>query len=209
MVTGLIGGGLYWYYCIRQPETSTSATTTKQSTTSAKKATPSAQKVEVADWKVYTNKGLVFSINYPSEWSVSKEAVVEEPSAYAKQFKGSGVTIGEEKFSCNLVINWGKYYSADFSKEYNLAEWIIDWKDQLNNNPNLKELKEERILIGNNSAVKISHTSAIFLGESSTWEIYMPVKSIIIFITGNNPFGNDEKCNPYYNQMLSTFKFLD
>ena len=69
VVTGLISG-VYWVFVLnKDTEVSTDPIVPKPSTQtateSAKETTPSAEKDETADWKVYTNKDLGFSVKYP------------------------------------------------------------------------------------------------------------------------------------------------
>ncbi|OGY21641.1 MAG: hypothetical protein A2126_03220 [Candidatus Woykebacteria bacterium GWB1_45_5] len=71
IAVGLIGGGLVWYFYVREPVAPT--TSTKRATPSAKKATPSAQKDETAGWQEYTGKYIKITFKYPPRWTVEEE----------------------------------------------------------------------------------------------------------------------------------------
>lgn len=91
----------------------------KQATPSADTATPSAQKDETADWKVYTNKTLGFSIKYPKEKFCSKGQIEERKSNLAIEEAKSEILF--KAFDClsdySLLISIaGKNYQEPGAK---------------------------------------------------------------------------------------------
>src|SRR3990170_5008628 len=71
----LFGGGGYLVYNVYQPKkeepaqtTTTTKTATPSSKTTTKEETP---KDETADWKVYSDSVLKFSIKHPKDWTVN------------------------------------------------------------------------------------------------------------------------------------------
>lgn len=120
----LLGAG-FGVYFLTQSKEGPPAASTKVSTPSAQQATPSAtatpsaQKDETADWKVYTNKTLGFSIKYPKEKFCSKGQIEERKSNLAIEEAKSEILF--KAFDClsdySLLISIaGKNYQEPGAK---------------------------------------------------------------------------------------------
>jgi hypothetical protein len=112
LAVGVISGGLFWYFYVRQPEEPTSVMTTKQATSSA---TPSAQKDETT-WYKYTNARLGFSMDFP---------VVSD------SYKSSGKNISFQKKVTafedgdNVYIAWDKDATCIGNYSQNCEEKLV------------------------------------------------------------------------------------
>ncbi len=71
--TVIIGLGVLLFLLLQPKEEAITPTTTKKATPSAKVSTPSAKKDVTANWKVYTNDNIGFTLKYPRSWEYVKE----------------------------------------------------------------------------------------------------------------------------------------
>jgi len=79
VVAGVIAGALFWYFYIRQPETSSSVNITKP-------ATSSAQKDMTAGWRTYSNETYGFEIKYPKTYQIKEHPKSEDLYHYLAEF---------------------------------------------------------------------------------------------------------------------------
>ncbi len=166
---------------------------------------PTAKLNETEDWKTYKSGQMGFEIKYPSDLGVSYERI--SSTGTEVYFYKSFQVAGEKINYIIMSIDVGSYYSQELMREYTLDEWI---------NENFLPLKEgeskKTIVFGvdNYKGIKIEAVGIIKLIPY----VFIQKDKNIYEITGNVPSLNaeipkDYDPNEIYNQMLSTFKFLD
>jgi hypothetical protein len=177
----VIAGGVVTYNYYSTPEEELSAG-----------ESPGGIQDETADWKTYSNSTMGFSIKYPLDWEKSEQLL--------------GTATRVQFLIPNEAITWvrvGVYYNQTKGRETTLDELISGMKKSY------EILKEEEMFLDNVPAKKLfllwSESKPgylIFLhkeGEKNIIEIGLEIQ---------NPQKQDEY-SLIFNQMLSTFRFID
>lgn len=163
---------------------------------------------ETANWKTYTNNKLNYSIKIPRDWLIDdKENVFIRTSGEAiflpQSEKDKGVF--STKIAITKLTNEKIRYSLNTETQFN--EWLL-----MPAATDVRRLaKVENLKIDNLDAVK-------FISTTLPGDATEPFFSIVTWFRKNGSnyyieFGGDEKIVNgnvnIYNQILSTFKFLD
>jgi eight-cysteine-cluster-containing protein len=152
-----------------------------------------ATKDETSDWKIYKDKKYNFEFKYPKNWSVVNEICPDQDETLIIVVKG-------EVKECDSV-NWGLEGPYDF---------IVGIADRFDLDQQIKGREGyistgESITIDGTKAVKVWPIMQAFYGRI---EIYLNYKEngFEIFF----PYTDyNDNYDPVYNQMLSTFKFIE
>ena len=194
MVAGIISG-LLWYFACNQTESSTTETT-KVSTPSSKQATPSAKKDETVDWK--TLKATNFSFKYPSSW--------EEHTTTGSE--------GKKVYYITTKDKVNRYFGIE-TKEESYTGSFQDWcsKDVVCDGSKPKEKNIDGVDVYQH--ISLDEQAA---NSPGAWN-YIQHESNIYMVTWNasalNPTNYEfddivkEFNKPIFEQIFSTFKFLD
>lgn len=145
-----------------------------------KTATPSAQKDETAGWKTYQNKGLEFTIKYPSDWEISEVVGVGLGLISFKKNKAE-ISIG--------VVDKARIKSFSCSPKGEIAKVLIGG------------LQTSKCAVKSPEGAIAVVTIQDFSKNGELWYE-------IDFIDPKPYEKNSEKVK-IFDQMLSTFKFLD
>ncbi len=194
VVTGLISGGLFWYYYIRQPETQTSATITKQATSSAKPVTPSAQKDETASWLSFENKIYKFSFKYPKNWYVDMGAAGHTVLTNYKEGEGRGFDPKLDKGK--LKLDFDKIAKGS---TVTLETYVDDYVSKIMPPMTLKS--KTTTIVDSKKAIIAEYESGSLFGS-----VFIERDSTSVYVISSNndyPGTKDE-----FLKVLSTFKFL-
>ena len=139
-------------------------------------------KDETLNWETYTNQIHKFEIKYPKEWTLQKEVGVPPETIIGYRWEDNGYC------SLNMLI-----VSDDTDNSLEM-----DWYRQ-------NGYKEKSYTIGGMAGIKFSK----FPTENSApvGVIYFDNNSDRIDMVASED--NYESCIPIFNQMLSTFKFIE
>lgn len=198
---GLLGAG-FGVYFLTQSKGESTTTPTKVSTPSAKQATPSAtatpsaEKDETADWETYISKTFGFSIRYQKEKFCSKGQIEERKSNLAIEEAESEVLF--KAFDClsdySLLISIvGKSYQeprAKFGDFDLISELPIT----------VAGIKTAKKIYGADPGTL---AIVVIKSENSTY-VFQYAGSLIY-----EQNEGDELSEKEFDQILSTFKFLD
>ncbi len=149
---------------------------------------------ETADWKTYRNEEYGFEVKYPEDWKIITKTV---------RSTGTEIEFYKNK-DTKISIRSGFRYSQNLGRNYSLEEWITESKEaikkyQLN-------LKEEEIKIDNVQATKLSYRNT---QDLTTYEIYTQKEGLMYEIIVLFNSSNENIYNQTFNQILSTFKFIE
>lgn len=152
------------------------------------------KKDETVDWKTYGNEH-GFTIKYPNSWKESK------------QLLGSGTRFefNEQNGEAAFHIRIGTYYNQDEGKEITLKELI----DGMRKSYEKETLKEENIFIDDVQAKKFH---ILWNEKTEGYLIFFQQeggKNIIEIVTEVRNLEKKDEYLPVFDQMLSTFRFID
>ena len=140
----------------------------------------SADSVIPSDWKTYQSNNLGFQIKYPADWIVKDDIITSyNPGPYQGSKK-----VPDKIVKCDFTKQ------TSLSSDPNLKISLIKIINQ--NNPKISQLKYEYL----NSAPS-GNSSDLFLFEQELKSVYLMC------------FYFDPSFETVYDQILSTFKFLD
>jgi len=152
-------------------------------------------KDETADWETYRNEVLNYEIRYPKDWKLH----------------GPGETVYSSPLSASSVYAIGFVKTLEQGNYDNYCDIdIIGGKDsneaEINNLRN-KNYKESQVTIDGISAIHLKEESGAGIADA----IYFSHSSYNFRISRNKGFGKEmeEECIDTFNQILSTFRFLD
>ena len=196
----VIGLGVLIFLLQPEPET-TSTVTTKKATPSAKISTPSAEKDETVDWNVYKDENIV--LKYPKSWerydSISKPSFSEEdPTSVSPGVVVPTVMINE---SPNLSV-----YGVDLTGLLN-SEVGATWDSGAKHYEKLSNL-----VIDDYKAVWIrqSLNPDIPASGPAIDHVYIQKDTKVYEISlWTEDKVELNKYSDIFNQVLSTFKFLN
>lgn len=168
-------------------------------------------------WAKYESPKMVFSIKYPSDWEVGKES----PTLFQK-LGGETVEVGMTGYmnspKGDITIGFGEfgyyYYEQLVEGKMPAFQEIISEarKRALRDDP---LMKEETIVIANKTAIEFTYNEKLPppLAEEEfrlKHEIYIPQDEGKTFnITAHIDLRKKELYEQIFNQMLSTFRFLE
>jgi len=179
---------------------------TNVSTSSAKVSTASAKLKQTANWKVYTNKKLGFSLKYPKSWNYTKE------SPNATDQEPAGVTIAENNTSgvTSIEIDKGSLLkgendflkSQEFSKPNTDIAGVIKKRLPDTTVSGLVGYVDKQEYIYSNNAIKYILIVSV-QKNTDYWEMLFTV-----------PFGKDatkefQSRKEIFDLIIFTFKFID
>lgn len=156
---------------------------------------------ETANWKAYQSSGMGFFIKYPPKWEIfSEERTIR---------KGvEGESIGTEFFYTDdqgmfsgIVIIKGPGYPEDLSIE----KIATEYKNEVLSEefPERKEEKEEILMFAGVPSIKFC---GITREEEQYCDVVVPTKEKIFVV---KCFSEANECTSTFNQILSTFRFLE
>lgn len=173
---------------------------------------PSQQQVpltkdETAGWQTYRNEKMGFEIKYPKDFTVSNEEVLSTATRvdFLKKGEGGGENV--------LFSAWtGVHYSQELGRVYTMEEWI-----ELNF-PSLREGESKNNIkfgLGNYDGIRVDKYKEVGViklipyvfakdpDSINTWEFMGNIPTI------STDLPTDYDVYKIFNQMLSTFRFLE
>ncbi|MDI6603510.1 MAG: hypothetical protein QME57_05455 [Patescibacteria group bacterium] len=192
------------YYCIDSTGFAKKITTNSGETNYCDGITFACKKEEINDetvnWKTYKNEDYGFEIKYPSEWVIIKEGMQPKTGLnyYVVFADEEEIEIHKEKPAGEILCLAGVgVYNND--KDLPLYDWVIE-----------KWGKPENIELGKISEIQINNLKGIryeFLSMGIRTNILLSRNSKIINI--QTTFDGCDNLHTIFNQMLSTFRFLE
>src|SRR3989344_7658429 len=169
----------------------------------------------MADWKTYRNEEYGYSIRYPSGWEVTKFVVSSSDKPI-----GAGETLLENELqkvnftvdSFNNVPPWPKLFEVRVlrnTENYTLEEWAENYHVPLGVNP---ETNLAKLIADTSVSARSAKQFSVFQFDSNNIETVTIYNGLVYQLVYNDAPGNDtdyENSRRIYNQILSTFKFLD
>ena len=166
---------------------------------------------ETADWETYRNEEYGYSVSYPADWDL-----FEEPVEASRDLIGN--ELQKVYFTKNYISElsdsyfWPKFFEIKVLQNpngYTLEEWAENYQVPLGVNPetNLAKLVGDT-MINNKPAKQFS----VFQFDSYNIETVTIYNEFVYKLTYSDAQGNDpdyESSRKVYNQILSTFRFLD
>ena len=197
----LVGVGVLVFYLYQgSSEEATPTTTPKTSTPSAKTSTPSAQKDETADWVLFEDKVLGFSLKHPTKWfkyPSTSEDISSQISNYDMD-KAEGTGYDPEKNKGDFKIQVDK---VENTSNQTLEQYIADkFSKSETELPTI--ISQQNKFINENKAIIVEFKTS--LGTFAN--VYIERKSSIYIIHGLLDYESNKKT---FNLIVSTFKFLD
>lgn len=155
--------------------------------------TKDPSKIPQANWKTFTNEKYGYEVKYPPNWILQEEGETV-------QFLEPPAQSSFGRFGISIVDNPQNLTLDQWSNEYNLP---------LPNTPktNLAKLVGDLTVHGN-PAKKFT----VFQFDSQRVEIFTMKDGVLILVSFDDYYPNDPNFNEHqktYNQILSTFKFLE
>ena len=181
----------------------------KQLFPSAKPATPSAKKDETEGWKTYTNASDGYSIKYPNDWFYNDAARYSTEGCEPGLVIDQGVTIfGSKNLKCEGFFILSPQLPAEFVVIANGEEYDLDQLERgdLSDNPAVNNYS--KVLVDGESAIRRFQTATSEGPRCTCTSIFVNHKGkgyLIQFL--NKDFSSNHK--PIYDQILSTFQFID
>jgi hypothetical protein len=179
---------------------------TNVSTSSAKVSTASAKLKQTANWKVYTNKKLGFSLKYPNSWNYTKE------SPNATDQEPAGVTIAENNTTgvMSIEIDKGSLLKGEndflkiqeFSKPNTDISGVIKTRLPDTTVDGLVGYVDKQEYIYSNNAIKYILIASV-QKNTDYWEMLFTVPF------GNNTDKEFQSRKTTFDLILLTFKFLN
>lgn len=162
---------------------------------------------ETAKWKTYTNKEFNYEVKYPASWYAA--GPYGGQAGYDCLENPQGVTIIE--FSKIELTDCG--FAADQlpPAEADVTIWVLNkpfTTDEIPTKNALGEDVSKRITIAGEEATKIAFTEKAERPNIQATRIYFnhAGRGYLIFLKQTDKKGNYD---PIFDQILSTFKFLD
>jgi hypothetical protein len=163
-----------------------------------------------ANWKIYESQAMRFSIKYPPDWTMWPEEKMVPPADVYGWMSVKLAALKEEGHEEAVIyfqsgIPYEHVAPGGITQQIPIAKVISEARER-------KPLSEENITIGNRSAVKFTY---ILNGEHInpplfSQEIYIPLNNNKLFeIIAQIEASKREVYEPIFNQILSTFRFLE
>jgi len=183
----------YWYFVIGRtssnnlPNESTN-TASPSATQATKYATTSAKKVDTSDWKTYTSKLGVFEIKYPKTFVIK---------AYS-QIKGS-----KDSIASGVIYPFETFYlTIPGDSESHVRIYVNGyWDSSCSEFCTTKQID----FAGRKAQLTIDKSS----GESKFYSIRYKNKVKNEVVVAISEFSSKKSTIKLFDQILSTFKFLD
>lgn len=171
---------------------------------------PTSTPDPTANWKTYTNHEYGYSVEYPSDWKVSEAKPPNTPDWPYDILQEN--QLHEVKFLEEKIDTWPGSFVILVNKNpenFDTKSWASNYFVPLISDPtvNLAEPQGE-ISINNHTAYKFS----VFEFDGYRTEIGLVKNGNIYMFTFTDDTPNDpnlEEHKEIYNQILSTFKFLE
>jgi hypothetical protein len=204
VIAGLAGAGFYFV-----KKQSTPAPVVTPPAVQEKVPLEKAKTDETANWKTYESQAMRFSIKYPPDWKIWPEEKMAPPADVYGWMSVELTALKEGHRETVIYFQSGIPYEhvtpGGITQQIPIAKVISEAREK-------KPLSEENITIGNRSAVKFTY---IFNGEHInpplfSQEIYIPLNNNKLFeIIAQTEASKREVYEPIFNQILSTFRFLE
>lgn len=160
------------------------------------------------NYQDYKDSSLGFSIKYPSGWQWEKSQNYDEKTLAMELKPGDS--------SCFILFIRSTPTNKETGEEITFKDLIAIEKAYVmqlsNDDATIKEVTEKNITINKVSSVEISYyvTFKNFLRENKIRRIFIPLTGHETFQIGYYDFEDFEEsdCEYKFNQMLSTFKFI-
>jgi len=187
----IVGGFTWWQYAeIRKSETNIPEVQIPE-----KKEV----KDETTDWETYISPGMGFSIKYPIDWEVNPE--IPEDNGKRMSFSDPSNPLHRAEFT--ITRGTGSYFPT--------------FEELLENERNVAQSgtdpEEKHISLDGYPAIALSYTEDYIRavgGNIRIIHILEKENEIEMFLTIENfDESNKAKYFPIFDQMLSTFKFID
>lgn len=165
-------------------------------------ASPSP-KIDTTNWKMYTNSNFGYSLTYPNDWYVIEPGNDGTKSINIKNYLGSEITEAEKK---NVSIGPNKIsitvglYDENIQSNQSLTDFLKatdKWFSAMDGEPT----SVEDIKIAGKPALKLNYSRPFYVFSDGENVFYSYFYSY--FVPGNSNF------LLIFNQILSTFQFLD
>ena len=229
-----IGGIVFWQYPEMQKENINNNEGTVKTEKDIETSVLGENKEETIDWKIYSNEEFGFEMKYHKSWydygkevnpygiitmlsTMSKELSEEETKEAYFGEEGFGEFIIYYRDAEDIKKEQEKYNTKDPLEAYlqDLADYLEKWEGR-GWGPKVKKFVTEKIKIGGMDGVKIFYTTEEDQGDRGVRETtnifyyFLDKNSNGAFDIWADFYGKDsEKYIEDFNQMLSTFKFLD
>jgi len=172
-------------------------------------STPTSTPDETANWKTYQIEEMRFSIKSPSDFEYF-EPLAPDFNAFRD---GLICTFLERDISLTIdIFSWTEFNEELLGERYTLEDWIAS-DTALPPGISNPQLLRENIIVDNNPAIRISYILTYLTFPSYYKKIitvYTQKGKRMYNISGMIEDPEKEKISlPIFNQMLSTFRFLE
>lgn len=181
LVIGVVAGGAYYLGKQVSPKPSPASIVTSQSTPS------SVPSDEIANWKTYTDNKYGFSIKYPDTWKYLETPTEIYKTNNPQVWFGSGLPMPQTDARAEVAIS--------ISKDDPSSKWKPE---------NFENYKSESVQLDNIVGTRIT----------GNYKIAPERKDVVVIIRSKDyyfevlPANFDNESLKKFNQILSTFKFL-
>ncbi len=217
--------GIYWFMVVNKTSDNSDLTgpvpkvTTKTSTESAKKSTPSAEKDETVDWKTFTYENPKISFKYPKSWFINVEPEVNNEGNFSVSISNYNPA-DIKNYPSDLPNKWvllevfaSKKSTTSGSENSKLYEFISS--QSLNN-----QVEKDKFYLVKTKSFQLDSYSAVRYTSEPTSDagteyyfrdnVLVNKGSLIWKVDILSPDKSYVKKNSeVFDQLLSTFKFLD
>ena len=166
---------------------------------------PTIPTIDISNWETYFNDELGFSLKYPGHLSAVK-------SVSPDYLTTMGITntvdlIEQPRQNSVIAIKYGSLYSNFYDIGEPLSNEALIQENQAFTQYEGSEYKEEDILLDSIPATKVSYN--ITFSEYHFIKIYMEKEGTQIEISTETPIKNKDQFIKLFDQILSTFRFLE
>ena len=206
VVTAVIAGA-YWFFILNKDSDTSDLTgpVPKSNVTPATpSATPSTQKDDISDWRTYKSGEFIFK--YPPNWKLQKEDLTN-----------NDLRLNSPNIEADIenVINVKKGSMIRFfpSEEYTSNKTLLQYvKDKFKTELEQKVAITTSTNLGGEGAVRLDSKLGVYGTSASDFissTIYIVNNDKLYKITRLYLPGKQSEHKDTFNQILSTFKFLD
>lgn len=200
----------YWSFILSKSEPTSSGPI--KVVTPSKQATPSAQKDETKDWKLHTNEDGKFSFKYPPSFKLSEneESITVKPSLYSEtSIESCGPQILTKGWRLSVTYDDSFVGEKITLKQLTNYEFAYTARD-------FEKVDKYETTLGGQEAMRFTYQgpskiSDCYLSPTEAMERIITVNKSGLLYTLESRYLNKDKesVTNIFNQILSTFKFLD
>jgi len=162
---------------------------------------------ETADWKTYQSSKMGFSIKCPANFKVFLDIPIEDVPS--RDLFGNSFFIEDEITKKELILvhidSWTKFLEEAYGEGFTFQDWINQEVELFKSED--PKLKQEDFVLNNNPAIKISFKDQY--RNQMVIIIYIQKEERMYEITAWIDTEHQNIYLPIFNQMLSTFRFLE